>query len=87
MPPKPGPLLEGLLFHETLDNGLPSLERLDYSPLAAFARAGIPPTVVFHGRLLDGRPERLRVERDFFTLARLLRWRDLDRIARLDQVR
>jgi hypothetical protein len=85
--PEPGPLLEGLRLRETLEDGLPGLHGLDYSPLAALAAAGLPPTVVFHGRLLDGRVERLREARDLGSLARLLPRRDLDRIAGIPGVR
>lgn len=87
MPPVPGPLLDGCLLRETLHDGLPGLTRLGYAPLERLAAAGLPPTVVFHGRLLDGRMERLRAARDGMTLARLLRRRDLDRIAALPGVR
>jgi peptidoglycan/xylan/chitin deacetylase (PgdA/CDA1 family) len=86
-PPEPGPLLEGLRLRESLHDGLPGLHRLDYSPLAALASAGLPPTVVFHGRLLDGRMERLRARRDVVSLARLVGSRDLERIAGLAGVR
>jgi hypothetical protein len=86
-PPEPGPPLEGLRLRESLHDGLPGLHRLDYSPLAALAGAGLPPTVVFHGRLLDGRMERLRAKRDALSLARLIRRRDLERIAALEGVR
>ncbi|HEX8121474.1 MAG TPA: hypothetical protein VF549_09440 [Solirubrobacteraceae bacterium] len=87
MPPQAGPLLAGHLLHETLHDGLPGLTRLDYAPLARIAAAGLPPTVVFHGRLLDGRMERLREARDVASLARLLRRRDLERVAALPGVR
>ena len=85
--PAPGPLIDGLQLRETLADGLPGLERLDYSPLARLADAGVPPTVVFHGRLLDGRVERLRARRDVVSFARLLRRRDLERIAAIPAIR
>lgn len=84
---EPGPLLEGLRLRETLEDGLPGLYRLDYAPLEKMAAVGVPPTVVFHGRLLDGRVERLREARDFGSLARLVPRRDLERIAALRGVR
>jgi hypothetical protein len=84
--PEPGPLLEGLRLRETLEDGLPGLYGLDYSPLATMAAGGLPPTVVFHGRLLDGRVERLREARDLGSLARLVPRRDLERIAGLPGV-
>jgi hypothetical protein len=86
MPPGPGGLIDGWLVRETLHDGLPGLEGMDYAPLRELAGAGMPPTVVFHGRLLDGRLEDLRAKRDFPSIARLLRRRDLERIAALDGV-
>ena len=86
-PPEPAPLLDGVLVRETLHDGLPGLHGLDYSPLAELAASGVPPTVVFHGRLLDGRVERLRAAGEFRTLARLGARRDLERIAALRGVR
>ena len=85
--PAPRPLLDRLLLHETLRDGLADLDGLRYGPLTRMARIGLPPTVVFHGRMLDGRVPRLRAARDALALARLTRARDLERIARLAGVR
>ncbi|MDQ5809100.1 MAG: hypothetical protein M3320_10530 [Actinomycetota bacterium] len=85
--PEPGPLLDGHLLRETLLDGLPGLTGLDYAPLERMAVTGVPPTVVFHGRLLADRLPRLREARDVLSLARLVRRRDLERIAALRGVR
>jgi hypothetical protein len=85
--PEPGPLLRGTLLHETLATGLPGLHRLDYTPLRRLAAIGLPPTVVFHGRLLDDRLARLRATRDLTGAARLAQRPDLPRIIGLDGVR
>lgn len=87
LPPEPGPLLSGHGFRETLRDGLPGLHRLDYRPLARLASAGLPPTVVFHGGLLDHRMDDLRPPRDLWPLARLALRRDLFRIPRIPGVR
>ncbi|HEX2086926.1 MAG TPA: hypothetical protein VHF89_14695, partial [Solirubrobacteraceae bacterium] len=87
MPPRPGPLLDAHLLHETLHDGVPGLTGLSYGPLERLAAVGVPPTVVFHGRLLDDRLPRLRAARDVLSLARLVRRRDLERVAELPDVR
>ncbi|HEV3001258.1 MAG TPA: hypothetical protein VGW75_11015, partial [Solirubrobacteraceae bacterium] len=87
MPPRPGPLLDGHLLRETLHDGVPGLIGVRYAPLVRLAEAGLPPTVVFHGRMLDDRLPRLRAARDAVALARLARRRDLERIAALRGVR
>lgn len=87
LPPEPGPLLSEGVVHETLATGLPGLHRLDYAPLRRLAAIGVPPTVVFHGRLLDDRLPRLRATRDLAGAARLTRSPDLPRIVALDGVR
>lgn len=87
MGPRPGPLSEGNLVFETLADGLPGLRGLRYAPLQALAGAGLPPTVVFHGRLLDDRLPRLRASGDLISLARLAVRRDLERIAALRGIR
>jgi hypothetical protein len=87
LPPSPGPLLRGTHLHETLAIGLPGLHRLDYAPLRRLAAIGLPPTVVFHGRLLDDRLPRLRATRDLAGAARLARSPDLPRIIGLGGVR
>ena len=87
MPPRPAPLLDGHLLRETLHDGVPGLTGLSYAPLERLAAVGVPPTVVFHGRLLDDRLPRLRAARDVVSLARLVRTRDLERIAALRGIR
>lgn len=87
MAPAPGPILRNGHLHETLHDGLPGLSGLGYGALATLARWGVPPTVVFHGRLLDDRPARLRAARQALTLARLWWRRDLARIAGLPGIR
>jgi hypothetical protein len=87
LPPAPGALLRGTRLHETLAIGLPGLHRLDYAPLRRLAAIGLPPTVVFHGRLLDDRLPRLRAGRDLAGAARLACAPDLWRIMRLEGVR
>jgi hypothetical protein len=87
LPPAPGPLLSGYELRETLAVGLPGLHRIDYEPLRRLASLGLPPIVVFHGRLLDDRLTRLRANRDFVTAARLALQPDLLRVARVSGVR
>jgi hypothetical protein len=78
--PEPGPLVEGSGVRETLIDGPPGLHHLDYSPLAALARLGLPPTIVMHGALLDDRVSTLRRPRDLLALARLVVRRDIARL-------
>jgi hypothetical protein len=87
LPPEPGPLLRDLDLHETLAVGLPGLHGVDYVPLQRLAALGLPPTVVFHGRLLDDRLPRLRSGRDVATAARLARTPDLPRVIGLTGIR
>ena len=87
LPPVAGPLVDGVGFRETVHDGLPGLHRLDYRPLVRLAAAGLPPTVVFHGGLLDHRLADLRMPRDAWPLARLALRRDLMRIPRVRGVR
>jgi hypothetical protein len=86
-PPDPGPLLRGWQLHETTKESLRGLDRLDYRPLAALAGAGLPPTPVLHGRLLDNRPTPLRTPRDALDLARLVVRQDITRIPAVRGVR
>jgi hypothetical protein len=72
---------------ETLQIGVAALDGLDYSPLRRIAEVGFPPTVVFHGRLLDARVRSLRDRRALLTAARLVRRRDLERIPSVPGVR
>jgi hypothetical protein len=87
LPPAPGPPVDGLALHETLAVGLPGLHRIDFTPLQRLAALGFPPTVVFHGRLLDDRLPRLRSRRDLVAAARLLRTPDLPRLIGLTGIR
>jgi hypothetical protein len=86
-PPEPGPLLHGWQLHETTKESLRGLDRLDYRPLVALASAGVPPTPVLHGRLLDNRPTPLRTPRDALDLARLVVRQDITRIPAVGGVR
>lgn len=85
--PAAGPLLRGDELAETLIGELPGLDGLDYSPLQRLARAGVPPMVTLHGRLLDNRLPRLRGLRDLPARARLALSRDIFRLIRLDGIR
>lgn len=88
LPPAVGALtVAGGHVRETLNVGIPSLDGLDYSPLRRIAEFGLPPTVVFHGRLLDDRLTSLRKSRALLSAARLARRRDLERIPRLPDIR
>jgi hypothetical protein len=78
--PEPGPLLNGSGVRETLIDGPPGLHHLDYSPLAALARLGLPPTIVMHGALLDDRVSTLRRPRDLLAMVRLAARRDIARL-------
>jgi hypothetical protein len=80
LPPEPGPLLDGHHLRETLNPALEGIHKLDYTPLARWAAAGRPPTLVLHGGLFDKRMELLRPAHDYATLARLFLRRDLWRI-------
>lgn len=87
LPPAPGPLIEGNVARETLISALIGLDGLSYRPLARLAQAGVPPTIVLHGGLFDGRLAALGLPRDAATLARLYLRRDIFRIAPLDGMR
>ena len=78
--PAPGPLLHGLQLFETTRDSLAGLNRVDYRFLSALARVGVPPTVVFHGRLLDHRRDTLELPGDAFACVRLAYRPDLFRI-------
>jgi hypothetical protein len=84
---RPGPLLDGGRFYETLIGELLGLYKLDYSPLVRLATLGIPPVIAMHGALLDGRLARLKANRELVLLARLLLKRDVNRLAGLDGIR
>lgn len=85
--PEAGPILDRQQLRETLIDAPPGLSRLDYGPLVALARLGLPPTVVTHGALLDARMGDLRPPRDLVPLARLALRRDLFRLPRLSGIR
>jgi hypothetical protein len=85
--PEPGPLVDGSGVRETLIDGPPGLHHLDYAPLAALARLGLPPTIVMHGALLDSRLDTLRKPRDLLSLARLAARRDLVRLPAVEGLR
>ncbi len=87
LPPAPGPLLDGPHLRETLNPALEGIHKLDYRPLARWAAAGRPPTLVLHGGLFDKRMGQLRAQRDVATLARLMLKRDILRIPGVDGVK
>ena len=87
LPPAPAAMMSGTRLRETLAVGLPGLHGLDYAPLRRLAAIGLPPTVIFHGRLLDDRIPRLRAARDVAGAVRLARAPDLWRLMRLEGVR
>lgn len=62
------------------------VHRLDYGSLVRLAHAGVPPTPVLHGGLLDDRLT-ARVAQDAFAYARLIRNRDVHRLPRVPGVR
>jgi hypothetical protein len=80
LPPEPGPLLRNGNAHETLLSTLEGLQRLDFGCFEALASAGVPPTLVIHGGLFDGRLQSLRFPRDAAAMARLAVRRDLFRV-------
>lgn len=85
--PAPGPLLsDGQLFETTRDS-LEGVSGVDYRFLSALARIGVPPTVVFHGRLLDHRRDTLEFPRDTIASMRLALRPDLVRIPTVPGVR
>ena len=85
-PPEPGPLLGDGCLRETLFSTVEGQHGLDYRPLQVMAEAGVPPTVVLHGGLLDQRMVRLKRDRDLLTAAKLAFRRDLHRLPRLDGI-
>jgi hypothetical protein len=86
-PARPGPLLQGTVLYESLNNGLPGLVACDFGPLRSLTAVGVPLTVVFHGRSLDGRLRTLLAERQLLTLLRLAVRRDISRMCALPFVR
>jgi hypothetical protein len=87
LPVRPGPLTSGLNARETLTSTLDGLQGVDYGPLAALASVGVPPVVVIHGGLLDGRFQGLHLPRDVSSLARLALRRDLLRLPKISGLR
>jgi hypothetical protein len=85
--PCPGPLLSGRQLFETTRNSLAGVNRVDYRFLSALARVGVPPTVVFHGRLLDHRGETLEFPGDAVALLRLALRPDLFRMPGIPGIR
>lgn len=85
----PGPLIVAGNPRETLVGaGAPEggVFRLDYGSLQRLAAAGIPPTPVLHGGLLDDRLT-ARVKRDALIYARLLHKRDAARLPEVAGIR
>jgi hypothetical protein len=87
LPVELGPLVAGRNARETLVSTLDGLHGTDYGPLGALAGAGLPPMVVIHGGLIDGRFQSLRPPRDLPAMARLALRRDLPRLPRVQGVR
>ena len=87
LPPLPGPLAADGGVHESLLSTLEGLHALDYKPLARLAAAGVPPMIVIHGGLFDGRIKVLGLPGDAGTMARLAVRRDLLRVPSIPGVR
>ena len=85
--PRPGPLLSGHQLFETTRDSMQGVSRVDYRFLSALARVGIPPTVVFHGRLLDHRRATLKLPGDTLACLLLALRPDLYRLPRVRGVR
>ncbi len=81
---EPGKTYEPGLISETLMGGL-GIEGLDYSPLTRMAGAGLPPTMVLHGTMIDVRADSIRAEP--VTAARLAIRRDLSRLPSIEGLR
>jgi hypothetical protein len=81
----PGRIFEGDAMHETLISGKGNF-RLDYRPLTALAEAGLPPTVVLHGTVFDGRRASLDLPRDLAAGLRLVLGRDIARLPGIEGV-
>jgi hypothetical protein len=73
-------LRRGNAVSETLIGSLPGLNGVDFRPLAALARQGLPPIFAMHGLSLDDRrlslgsplnAGRLALQRDIFRLSAL----------------
>jgi hypothetical protein len=87
LPPRPGPLFEGINGRETMISTLEGLYRLHFGPFKRLAEVGYPPTIIIHGGLFDARFANLSLPRDALTYARLYRKRDLFRVPWTDGVR
>ena len=85
--PSPGPLRSGQQLFETTRDSLLGVTRVDYRFLSALARVGVPPTVVFHGRLLDNRRGTLELPGDAVACVRLAFRPDLFRVPSVAGVR
>jgi hypothetical protein len=83
---EPGRTYEPGLISETLKGGL-GIEGLDYGPLALMAAAGLPPTMVLHGTMIDVRAGSFRSPAELVTAARLFLRRDLSRLPSLEGLR
>lgn len=83
------PLIEGGVAHETLigaGHPVGGVFRLDYGSLQRLAQAGIPPTPVLHGGLLDDRTG-ARIVRDALIYARLWHRRDAVRLPEIEGIK
>ena len=74
------------LLSETLNGGL-GIRGLDYRPLPALAKVGLPPTLVLHGTMMDARTGGLGRPRGLVTALRLFLRRDLSRLPRVRGLR
>ncbi|MGZ8666065.1 MAG: hypothetical protein ACXWZM_03000 [Solirubrobacterales bacterium] len=74
-----GQLYSPGLISETLKGGL-GISGFDYRPLAALAALGLPPTLVLHGTMIDGRAGGFDLPRELTTALRLFLRRDLSRL-------
>ena len=83
---EPGETYAPGLISETLKGGL-GIEGLDYRPLARMAAAGLPPTMVLHGTMIDVRAGSISLPGDLLTAARLWLRRDLSRLPSVEGLR
>jgi hypothetical protein len=81
--PAAAPLRDAGNLRESLNPALRGLHLFDFAPLARLAAVGLPPTLVFHGRSLDPRPQSPWPPRHPLTLARLALRRDILRVPRI----
>jgi hypothetical protein len=76
---EPGSVFGPGRMPESLDSGL-GIRGLDYRPLGRLSGAGLPPTLVLHGTMIDARTGSFSFPADLLTAARLFTRRDLSRL-------